>query len=569
MIFSSFLELVGIGFIFVFFNALINDDISSFQSRLSFFKIITSENKNSFLINITLIMIFVFLLRNVLLFSSVYLFSIFRVKLQTRYTINIFQNYLNQSYSWHLTRGYSNLIVNISQHVGMVVQHIIIEGFEALSSLVMVFFILIMIIYVKPFESLLAFVSLLTLALIYFSIFSKKHAKWGKLHVKYFELFYNNLKDAIQGIKLVRIFDLREFFKKKLISNVSNFMMITHKQNIIKQFPKYLFELIIIISLLLFIYSNLLLEKDLLVVVPTLIFLATAFIRFLPHIGKILSYFQSLKTFRPAVLKLWETLEKNDNFRSNDSNNKVEKFKSMDLKNVYYKYPNQTEYTVSDISFSIKPGEKIAIVGISGSGKTTIINVLLGLLTPTKGKVLLNGKILKKNIKNFFSFVPQESFMIDENLKKNILLSDVDIPEKKLKTLIDNLSLTDFFESLPEGFNSKISDHDRILSGGEMQRLGIARSLVRNCKLLILDEPTSNLDTITENDVLKTLSSIPKNVSIVVIAHRISTIRNFDKIIFVNNGKIEGVGNFEALQKASRKFKEMVSYFDLREKFNG
>lgn len=234
---------------------------------------------------------------------------------------------------------------------------------------------------------------------------------------------------------------------------------------------------------------------------------------------------------------------------------------NVQFKNVYYKYPHTEEYVIKNFNLDVKRGECIAVVGASGSGKSTIMNMIIGFLPPTEGELYIDGKPLKdlnlSEYRHHISVVPQNSVLFSGTIKDNITYGLKGYSEERLKSVIEMANLNEFLDKLPNGINTEIGEHGDKLSGGQKQRVTIARALIRNPEILILDEATSALDNISEYHVQKAISSSIKGRTTFIVAHRLSTIRNADKIIVMEDGVAAECGTYEELMQKKGKFYQL------------
>ena len=237
---------------------------------------------------------------------------------------------------------------------------------------------------------------------------------------------------------------------------------------------------------------------------------------------------------------------------------------SLSIKNISYSYPDQDEPVLNNISLTINPGDSVAFVGSTGSGKTTLINILLGLLVPQEGKVEVDGKNLFDNLdwwRRQIGYIPQHIFLTDDTVRANIALGidNGKIDDEKISSAVKAAQLEEYIESLDEGLNTMVGERGVKISGGQRQRIGLARALYHNPSILLMDEATSALDNKTESLLMDALEELHGERTLIMIAHRLSTVKSCDKLFFLKQGVVSARGTFDEVANASEDFREMAS----------
>jgi ATP-binding cassette, subfamily B, bacterial PglK len=291
--------------------------------------------------------------------------------------------------------------------------------------------------------------------------------------------------------------------------------------------------------------------------IPFLVLVVAIARRLLPSVSMITSSSLKLRNLESSVEIIEaEINEINDQIDERLIETTIDKWKSIKFENIHYKYSESNFESVFNIE--INKNKKIALVGPSGSGKTTFLSILLGLLNPTEGSILIDGKIVKNrySLNNLVGYVPQSPNMVDGTLKENILFGRPFCKDKLHQSILTS-NLQDFVETLDDGVESNIGQNAMKLSGGQKQRISIARALYSDPSIIIFDEATSALDNITEKVFKNTLTNISGTKTIITVAHRLSTIKDYDVIYLLNNGKVEAKGTHDDLLNQNKMYQKM------------
>ena len=453
----------------------------------------------------------------------------------TAYITNaLFSSYLSQPYSFHLKKNTSELIKNIQ---------IEISGFSAfLLALITIFIeggfvlsILCTLIYIEPFGALSIGIFYGLLSLIFLKFTKKKLNQWGKLREEIDAKVSKTALEGLGGIKELLILGKTRFFINRFGEQNYFKARLNANHNTISQIPRFYLELISIIGLVSFIIMQLFQGKDSSSLITILgVFVAATF-RMIPSLNRIISAIQSMKFFKNSVDIIFNEIKLNsrpleflDSQQNSIFQNKIQ------FADVSFWY-NKNSDILKDINLEIKKGETIGIIGESGSGKSTFVDLLIGLHKQNSGDILIDGVNdcqLKQSWRNIIGYVSQTIYLTDDSIKNNIAfgVSENQINEERITALLEIVQLKKFVNNLELGFNTKVGDRGVQLSGGQRQRIGIARALYNDPDILILDEATASLDTDTETKVMESIYGLKGEKTIIIIAHRLSTLEICDTV---------------------------------------
>ena len=462
--------------------------------------------------------------------------------------------YLSQEYSWFLNKNSSALGKNILSEVDHIITHGIQPMIHFFVQLIVVFSILLFLIMIN---TVVAFSSLVILgssyALIYLFI-RKLLNDIGKKRVKFNEQRYSVVNESFGGIKEVKFKSLENFYVEKFSNSAEKFSKFHALGGTLWQIPRYCVEAIafggIILSILYFMSWG----KDFNSILPIIVIYAVAGYRLMPALNLIYISTAKLKLVGPTLDILHNHLNMKRSQLKHKIDNKFIFKKSLNLNNIDYKYPESKRPALKNINIIIPAKSKIGIIGPTGSGKTTLIDIILGILTPQKGFIKVDEKTIdKKNInswQNLIGYVPQSIYLSDDSIAANIAYGSYqkDFDQEKIEKAARISQIHDFIISqLPKKYETFVGERGVKLSGGQRQRIGLARALYHNPKIIVLDEATSALDSLTENDVLRAIDSNNLDTTIIAIAHRLSTIKNYDQIYYLEDGEIKLNGTYEYL----------------------
>jgi ATP-binding cassette, subfamily B, bacterial PglK len=543
---SSVLELLGLGLIGPFLALIVNDgdlkgDLGEIIQMIGIFP---SDHKN-LMIALGVLLFIIFLLKALYAIGINFFIIRFSHSQQVRLRTLLMNSYQSLPYKEHILRNSSEYIYSIqmltSQFAGNVVMNLLRTSGDAIVGLVII--VLLALINLKV---LLILITLLGLSVFgYDYLFKKNIQNFGaKTNIATTKML-QSIHEGIEGIKEIRILGKEKYFYNKVREEAEQFAFYQLRMEVLSTAPRFLLELLLVSFFVCIILVFLMLDQEPKALLPTLGVFGAASLRLLPTANVFTTSLSKLRFARDGVSKLFQDIKYTEQtkdrilFNENFSNTH---FNSLKLKQVCFNYDG-IEVVLKNIDLEIYKGESIGIVGTSGAGKTTLIDVLLGLLEPQGGKILFNELPLLENVSEWRSnvaYLPQEIFLTDNTLKNNIALgiSNDEINITHLNKVIKMARLTELLERLPLGLETLLGERGVRLSGGQCQRVALARAFYHERSVIVMDEATSALDHETEKEIVEGIKDLKGMVTTIIIAHRLTTLQHCDRIYKLDNGEI-------------------------------
>lgn len=534
-------ELIGVGLVpaivVTILNPLIIENILQNYLGISFL------NREDIINYLIALFGFTYLLKTLI---SIYIERLkwsYVVKIKKKYAQLIYEYYINSNYNFYVESNSAVLIRNVNTEVVQFCFNFIIPFIVLVSESITLIFILILLLFFQ-FKITFYVIVGFSIAYLLFHFFTKKTLeKDGRQRQTYESIVLNHLQSSFHSVKEIKTFGLETFFTKNFFNKNSKLNDVTGRFLFINSLPRLWFEFIFIIALifvLIIITSN---SDDFIAINAILGLYLAAILRIMPSVNRMATAANQMRFSYPAIDKVIDLVSKEfERDKSGNNLTSINTFEKIEYKNIYYKFPKNNDYFIEDFNFRINKNDKIAIIGETGSGKSTIVNILIGLVEQNNGDIYFDNHrySLNKKFFNLIGYVPQNVYLFDETIKKNVTLGsgDENIDNAKYKKVMSISLCEKFVGELPVGDDTVVGEKAIKISGGQAQRLGIARALYKNPKLLVLDEGTSALDLNTENQILDNLFEANKDLTTIYITHRKENLHRFNRIIEVKNGKI-------------------------------
>ena len=558
----ALIDMIGVASILPFMAVLTNPGLIETNFILnSMFKassIFGVENNKQFIFALGALVFSLLIIS--LTFKALTNYAQVRFVQMREYTIGkrLIESYLHQPYSWFLSRHSADLGKTILSEV----QQLISDGMTPLMELIakgMVTITLItLLIIVDPKLTLIVGLSLSTAYLIIFYFVSKYLNQSGSKRLINNQLRFTTVNEAFGAAKEVKIGGLEQAYIKRFSNAAQIYARVQASQRVIAQLPRFILEGIAFGGILLMILYSMSQTGNFNSALPIISLYVFAGYRLMPAVQQIYEAFTQLTFIAPSLDKLYDDLKNLKPFNENQDQDILPFNKSITLKNIHYNYPNPSRTILKDISLNISAKSTVGLVGATGSGKTTTVDIILGLLEPQKGTLEIDGKIIRKqNSRSWqrsIGYVPQQIFLADDTIAANIAfgLEPKEINQEAVEKASKIANLHEFvIDELPRKYQTTIGERGVRLSGGQRQRIGIARALYHNPQLLILDEATSALDNQTEKAVMDAIDNLDKNITIIQIAHRLNTLKKCDKIFLLEKGELKKEAKYDELINAS------------------
>ena len=565
----ALIDMLGVASIMPFIALLTNPDIIETNAILKFAYLKGSffgiENEKQFLIAAG---IFVFLLLITSISFKVlttYFQSIFIEMTKHNISERLVGKYLYQPYTWFLDRNSSILGKSILSEVGNVMGRGLTPMISLISNSLLTLLLFVLLVLVEPALTLIVILIVSVFYGLVYKFNQNLIKRIGEENFRANEIRFKVLLEAFGATKEIKLAGLENIF----LNQFSNPSKIIAKNssliNIISQIPRYTLEAISFGGMILIIIYFMISRGDITNVLPVIALYAFAGYRLMPAVQKIFVNITNLKVVGPSINSLYEdlkNLKRSENYKNKDF---LKLEKEIKLKNISYNYPNSSRTVLKNINLNIPVHQTIGIVGETGSGKTTTVDIILGLIEAQDGSLEVDGKVIDKDNKrawqNSIGYVPQQIFLADDTISANIAFGkkNNEINQDDVESASKIANLHEFVvNELPLKYQTLIGEKGVRLSGGQRQRIGIARALYNKPELLVFDEATSSLDNLTEKKVMEAIYNTKSKITKILIAHRLTTVKKCDKIFLFDKGTLVKEGTFEELLQISEKFREIA-----------
>ncbi|MDA3792461.1 MAG: ABC transporter ATP-binding protein [Elusimicrobia bacterium] len=567
---SALVEVAGVASIMPFLSIITTPDIIYDNRLLSFFySAFNFHSANNFLIFTGVMVLIILIAGNLLKGITLWGMYHFTGGQNFRIAQRLMSKYIHRPYLFFLDKNSSELGKNILSEVSRAVGGVVFPIIHLFSRSFVSVLIFILLFITEP---LLAVIVLMVLGSAYYCIYKgikKKIGHIGRLRFETNTVKYKSVTEAFGGIKQLKLMGCEYVFLQRFSRPSLKYEKYQASFNTISEIPHYIMELVAFGGIMIIVLYLIITGMEIGVFVPIIGLYAFATHRLMPSLQAIFNNITTIRFNRHALNTLYEELnsvqDKQEKIINREDIKALSLKSHLKLDNINFSYPGTNESVITDLNLKIDLSTSVAFVGETGAGKTTVADIILGLLRPQVGRIIADDtEITDDNLKRWqrnLGYIPQEIYLQDDTIANNIAFGvpDDEINRQKITEVAKIANIHDFISNeLENGYDTVIGERGIKLSGGQRQRIGIAMALYREPKVLVLDEATNALDSATEAAVFKDINKIEKAMTLIIIAHRLSTVRTSDIIYFFENGKLTASGTYNKLMETNSKFRKMI-----------
>lgn len=562
MLLGALVEALGIGLVIPFIGILNNPAIIHEQPILSrAYSFLGIQTETRFMLLATGALVLMFVAKNCLLAVLGFAQARFVAQKEAMIARALLERYLASSYALHLDRNSAELIRTVTIDVPRVTNGFLQPLLLVIAELFVVGMITALLIYVDPIIALLVGFAMATMGLLMLRYFRAKLSEYRHESRRFGIQAQKWASQALGALKEVKVFRSEKYFNSMFATNISGYTKGYQAFVFLNQMPRLVIETLAVTVLLIVVAVVLWQRSDVREVVPLLAVFALSSIRIMPSLTRIVSSINSLRFCKPALDAVSRDLRPHAHAAGETSAATLSDCSrdglAIRFDGVWYRHPGMEKWIVQGISFAVAHGECIAIVGYSGAGKSTVADLILGLLHPSLGTVAVDGGVESRGR---IGYVPQHPYLLDESVRRNVAFGvpDDEIDDQRVWKALDMSRLADKVRALKEGLAAEVGERGIKLSGGERQRLSIARALYSDPDIVIFDEATSSLDQYTEREINDTISGLAGSKTLIVVTHRLAAAARCDRILFLEQGSVSAEGKFDELLGSSAAFRKMA-----------
>lgn len=545
MVLSGFLEILSLSMIVPLIAAIVNMELlTKYEVVMKIFVFFGLTDDKSMLIGMAVGFAVLMALKNLVIFLMERAKKYFIAKGKKDTANKLFDIYITRPYVYFLHCNSGELITVINVLVEKV--YALLQDILTLISKVIVVVALVVVMVVVDWKVslFLMLVFVVLTSILYYTMYRKDEAVGEKATMCTMKMM-DIVNQTVNGIKDIKVLNREKYFSDKYRRYSNKNYKLEKEKFVYDTAPKHLTEVVVSVCIAGYILLSIVTDQDMQAVLVGMSAVSIAVVRIVPSVNSINSCFNRIMYNKPMLMKI--SKEVISDINSKDAINfetDPEPFPLNDrivFDHVSFMYPDGNENVINDISLTIMKGERIGIIGASGEGKTTFVNILLGFLEPNEGRIIVDGGDIRQSVKGWMQnigYIPQMIFLVDDTIRNNIVFGTKDASDERIWDILKIVKLDKFVQSLDRGLDSQVGENGVRLSGGQRQRIGIARALFHNPDILVFDEATAALDDETESEIMNEIYGFENDKTIIIISHRMSTLEGCDRIYRVEDGNV-------------------------------
>ena len=571
MIIGAAIEVIGIGALTVFIAAIAQPQLAAQNPLLrplaGLFQAPVSAGSIAMLGGG---LVAIFLIKNLYLAFLAHVQVRLVFNKEVRLSRDLLAGYLREPYLFFLRHNSAELIRNVTHEVSHYVTGIILPGLALISEAIVLVFVFVMLASVEPLLALSTAAILGVTALIFVQSVKRVLARSGRERSHSSEARIRWVNQALGGIKEVKLLGCESFFVRAFDESARVYARAGLSANTLNALPRLLTETVAVVAVMIVVVVGVEQGRELTSMLPTLALFVLSAMRIMPSVNRMAPAVNQIRFWLPALHAVHEGLASARNARaaearSGENIESQERLLQRELRaeGVSFRYPGSEDWAIRDVSLVIPCGSSAALMGSSGAGKSTLVDLLLGLVDPEQGRMTVDGKPIssvRRAWQRHIGYVPQVIYLLDDTVRNNVALGVAprDIDDERVWRALRQARLAELVERLPRKLDAPVGERGLRFSGGERQRLGIARALYRDPEVLVFDEATSALDVRTESEIADTISSLAGEKTVIVVAHRLTTVSRCEHVFFLERGRLADQGRLAGLLASNAEFKSMV-----------
>ncbi|NCG33041.1 MAG: ATP-binding cassette domain-containing protein [Proteobacteria bacterium] len=570
MVMGAGLEAVGVGLVFPFVAVLSQPAIVSGEGTIGqVYSSLGFESQRSFAIVGMVTLLGLFVLKNIFLVRLSYAQYAFAYRSQVRLSRRLYERYLRSPYSFHLRRNSAELLRNVNSEALWIFNHVVVPVLIAATEALVLLGILLVLFAAAPRVTLGAMAVLGGASGGFYVLIRGRSQALGRRQQKHMGRMIQWVNQGLGSFKSTRVTGREEYFLKAYSESSNEYAEANIWLKTVAALPRLVLEVLGVSALLGAGIIVLFRQRDFVALIPYIGLFGVAAARLMPSLNRIMTSLAGIRFFAASVDAVYGDLVEDlhdatlASTRADEHAEPLDMTESLELRDLRFRYEGADQPALDGISLTIPRGSVVGVIGTSGAGKSTLVDVLLGLLEPQGGAVLVDGVDIAHHRARWLrsvEYIPQTTYLLDDTIRSNVAFaqSGDEIDNDRLKNAIGLAQLAPLIKELEGGLDTEVGEDGVRLSGGQKQRIAIARSLYRDPSVLVFDEATASLDAETERDLLDEVFSLRGQKTLIIVAHRLATLKPCDQIVILAGGKIAGAGTFEELVQRDGHFRTLL-----------